>query len=72
MYYSGDSREDHRDEKKSASYLALDVGGELNIAHWLRFSVSAGLRNAAKYTFSTGSMRNDGVTVTSLFELGKF
>lgn len=71
-YYFGDSSEVQRDEKKSTPYLALDVGAELNIAHWLRFSVSAGIRNAAKYTFSTGSMRNDGVTVTSLFEFGKF
>jgi hypothetical protein len=73
-YYhdSAGVRENHRDEKKSTPYLAMDVGGELNIAHWIRYSISVGYRNAAKYTFSTGSMRNDGVTVTSLIELGKF
>jgi hypothetical protein len=71
LYFGSDS-EDRQDEKHSNSYLSVEAGVESNVAHWFRISVSAGYRMASNYTWSTGSMRNSGATITSLFEFGKF
>jgi len=70
--YSAGSSEDHHDERRSTPFVAVNAGGELNVAHWLRLSISAGYRFASSYTWSTGSMRNSGAGVMTLLEFGKF
>ena len=65
-------REYHQDGKTSVTYATLAGGGEVNIAGWMRFVVTAGYRTAGSSStpFVTGS--NSGFSSVAALELGRF
>ena len=62
----------HTDEKTTSTLYSLAAGGELNIARWLRATLTLGYRHAAATKLLASTTSNSGLVVTSLFELGKF
>jgi hypothetical protein len=62
----------HRDNPLTTTYFDVAAGGELNLTGWMRLTPTAGYRQAAAYALPTGTMRNSGLTITSLLEFGRF
>ncbi len=62
----------HRDEKRTTSYTTFAGGGEINIAGWLRFVMTAGYRFAGASSIPYGTGSNSGFSSVAAFELGRF
>jgi hypothetical protein len=62
----------HEDEKTTGRYVSLAVGGEANIARWLRTSLLIGYRAAPELNITHARARNTGVTSELLLSMGRF
>jgi hypothetical protein len=62
----------HQDEKTNSTFYSLAGGGELNIARWMRTTLTLGYRSAAVLKLPAGTSPNSGFMVTSLVEFGRF
>jgi hypothetical protein len=65
-------QEFHQDELTSTAYGTIEAGGELNVAGWLRTTLTVGYRKAGSARISLGPGTNSGVLSTILVEMGKF
>lgn len=72
FYPKTGAREFHQDETTTVSYATLAGGGELNLAGWLHFVVTAGYRAAGSSSIPYGTGSNSGFSTVALLEFGKF
>jgi hypothetical protein len=62
----------HREGEQSSGYVQLGVGGEANIARWLRMSLVVGYRGAGELNVPAARAANSGRTTALLFSAGRF